>query len=112
MAAGSGIRGKTREIMLTMARDVLAESLENKSLWRRASLRWLALVDKCDDDGMRELYVQRREYCIEKANTQYRLRNLSTTSDKADLVEAKRGIDAYYRKNNFGSVSNFYLDWN
>lgn len=108
--AGIGLRGKTIECMLSRTHDDLAVKLEKQFFWRRAAKRWLEIIDLCSDDEMRDLYVQRREHCISKANSGYKERNVKS-SDKIDFVEAKRGIDSYFRKHNYGPVSNWYIDW-
>lgn len=48
-------------------RDVLAEELEGKGLYRRAASRWLAVLEQCADEKDREWVALRRGRCIDSA---------------------------------------------
>ncbi|EOC0011633.1 PerC family transcriptional regulator [Cronobacter turicensis] len=106
--ASSGIRGKSKVNMLTRTRDNLAESLESRGLWLRAAKRWGEVFLICNDDDLRELYVQRREACIRRANESYRQRN--QVSEMQDMTFVKKAVDQFYRNTNLGPVSNWYID--
>ncbi|EGT5675489.1 PerC family transcriptional regulator [Cronobacter dublinensis subsp. dublinensis] len=110
LMASYGIRGKSRLKMLASATDSLAETLESQGLWLRAAKRWGDVFFSCNDDDLRELYVQRREDCIRRANESYRSRNQGCATN--DLLLVKKGIDDFYRTTNLGPVSNWYIDWN
>lgn len=43
--------------------DEQAESLEKRGLWRRASMRWLAVLDAALDEPTREGAMFRRNHC-------------------------------------------------
>ncbi|MFP1951723.1 PerC family transcriptional regulator [Lonsdalea quercina] len=45
----------------------LAESLEDRGLWRRAAQQWLMVLDQTDISGNRELIVLRRQCCLRLA---------------------------------------------
>ncbi|MFP1742491.1 PerC family transcriptional regulator [Lonsdalea quercina] len=45
----------------------LAESLEDRGLWRRAAQQWLMVLDQTDISGNRELIVLRRQRCLRRA---------------------------------------------
>ncbi|PQK76480.1 PerC family transcriptional regulator [Pantoea ananatis] len=47
--------------------DSTAESIEQRSLWHRASRRWLAVMNGSKDDAERELIARRRERCLNMA---------------------------------------------
>jgi len=48
-------------------RDVLAEELEGKGLYRRAASRWLIVMEQCVDEKDREWVALRRGRCIDSA---------------------------------------------
>lgn len=48
-------------------RDVLAEELEGKGLYRRAASRWLVVLEQCADEKDREWVALRRGRCIDSA---------------------------------------------
>lgn len=48
--------------------DELAESLEDKKLWRRASTRWRELADAAETDNQREWLIRRCNACLNAAN--------------------------------------------
>lgn len=104
------MRGKSREVMLTVTKDDLAERLENNSLWLRAASRWGEMIDACDNSDLCEFYVQRREYCISESNERHRAR-LAESNLSADLSLIKQRIDAVYRVSNLGPVSYWYIEW-
>lgn len=43
--------------------DEQAESLEKRGLWRRAAMRWLAVLDAALDEHTREGAMFRRNHC-------------------------------------------------
>lgn len=45
-------------------RDIIAEDLENRGLYRRAATRWLKVMDECKDSTERLWVAQRRNYCF------------------------------------------------
>ena len=45
-------------------KDTIAESLENRGLWRRAARRWRIVLDQITEDSEREAIVRRRERCL------------------------------------------------
>lgn len=49
-------------------RDRLAESLEAKKLWRRASTRWRELAAAAETDNQREWLIRRCNACLNRAN--------------------------------------------
>lgn len=48
-------------------RDLLAEELEGKGLYRRAASRWLVVLEQCADEKDREWVALRRGRCIDSA---------------------------------------------
>ena len=48
-------------------RDVLAEELEGKGLYRRAASRWLIVMVQCAEEKDREWVALRRGRCIDSA---------------------------------------------
>ncbi len=48
--------------------DEIAEQLEKDGLYRRAATRWLDVLLKCNDDVAREIIIERRKKCLEKAS--------------------------------------------
>ncbi|HHJ4233277.1 PerC family transcriptional regulator [Citrobacter freundii] len=48
-------------------RDVLAEELEHKGLYRRAASRWLVVLEQCADEKDREWVALRRIHCVDCA---------------------------------------------
>lgn len=45
-------------------KDAIAESLEERGLWRRAARRWLTVLDNITEDAERDAIVRRRERCL------------------------------------------------
>ncbi|HBQ6093924.1 TPA: PerC family transcriptional regulator [Klebsiella pneumoniae] len=51
--------------MLSPVKDKIAQKLEAAGYWRRASTRWLFLMNSREiSDSQREWIKQRRRYCI------------------------------------------------
>ncbi|EHL2773785.1 PerC family transcriptional regulator [Salmonella enterica subsp. enterica serovar Hvittingfoss] len=48
-------------------RDIIAENLENRGLYRRAATRWLEVMDECKDSTERLWVAQRRNQCFMKS---------------------------------------------
>lgn len=48
-------------------RDVLAEELERKGMYRRAASRWLVVLEQCADEKDREWVALRRVHCTDCA---------------------------------------------
>ncbi|MDR1845010.1 MAG: PerC family transcriptional regulator [Citrobacter amalonaticus] len=47
-----------------MVNDTIAEKLEARGLWRRATARWLDVMQHCATDAQREWLSRRRRYCL------------------------------------------------
>ncbi|EBI1835243.1 PerC family transcriptional regulator [Salmonella enterica] len=48
-------------------RDIIAENLESRGLYRRAATRWLEVMDECKDSTERLWVAQRRNQCFMKS---------------------------------------------
>lgn len=50
-----------------LPKDYIANQLENRELWRRASRRWFELLIIEKDESICESLIQRVGYCIAKS---------------------------------------------
>lgn len=57
--------------------DKQAENLEKKGLWRRAAMRWLAVLDDAADEKIREGAMFRRNYCQRMATKPFESQDIA-----------------------------------
>ncbi|WP_436883382.1 PerC family transcriptional regulator [Enterobacter asburiae] len=69
-----------------MVNDELAEQLEGAGLWRRAAVRWLDVLQRCETDRQREWVCRRRYYCL--SNVKARM-----TDDKLHVHSINRAAN-------------------
>ncbi|EAM8210918.1 PerC family transcriptional regulator [Salmonella enterica] len=55
--------------MVAMIYDEKAEKLEQAGLYRRATARWLTILDLCRNEPSGEWFARRHLWCIEQAET-------------------------------------------
>lgn len=48
--------------------DKIAKQLEQDGMYRRAATRWLDVLCRCNDSVVREVIIERRRICLEKAS--------------------------------------------
>lgn len=55
---------KNKEQVLVPVKNRIAETLEEKGLWRRAATCWLAVMQHCHTGDEQDWVRRRRNYCL------------------------------------------------